>query len=203
MIANNTVDGAALGISVTNFNEGGRLAVVQGNLIRNLKAKRPAGTDPNDAAGVGIAVEADASVTGNVIENAPTAGINLGWGKYLRDVRWSATWCAAPGYGVTVSVAQGAGTAVIAGNLIAGSTRGAIVGMDFAKAVTGDLAKEPARFAQLADQRQPGALALSRRLRYRFAEKRLAPTQAGIVVASATHLRRDRRARPFRPCTCP
>ena len=38
------VDGAALGISVTNFNEGGRLAVVQGNLIRNLKTKRPAGT---------------------------------------------------------------------------------------------------------------------------------------------------------------
>ena len=36
MIANNIVDGAALGVSVTNFNEGGRLAVVQGNLIRNL-----------------------------------------------------------------------------------------------------------------------------------------------------------------------
>ena len=37
VIANNTVDGAAIGISVTNFNEGGRLAVVQGNIIRNLK----------------------------------------------------------------------------------------------------------------------------------------------------------------------
>ena len=82
MIANNTVDGAALGISVTNFNEGGRLAVVQGNLIRNLKPKRPAGTDPDDAAGVGIAVEADAAVTGNVVENAPTAGINVGWGRH-------------------------------------------------------------------------------------------------------------------------
>ena len=81
MIANNTVDGAALGIAVTNFNEGGRLAVVQGNLIRNLKSKRPAGTDPDDAAGVGIAVEADASVTGNVIENAPTAGINRRLGQ--------------------------------------------------------------------------------------------------------------------------
>ena len=49
-------------------------------MIRNLKPKRPAGTDPGDAAGVGIAVEADAAVTGNVIENAPTAGIMLGWG---------------------------------------------------------------------------------------------------------------------------
>jgi uncharacterized secreted repeat protein (TIGR03808 family) len=149
VIANNTIDGAALGISVTNFNEGGRLAVVQGNLIRNLKAKRPAGTDPNDAAGVGIAVEADASVSGNVIENAPAAGIKLGWGKYLRDVSVVGNVVRAAGYGITVSVADGAGTAVIAGNLIAGASRGAIVGMDFAKAVTGDLIKEPARFAQL------------------------------------------------------
>src|SRR4029077_4861517 len=36
VIANNIVDGAAMGVSVTNFNDGGRLAVVQGNLIRNL-----------------------------------------------------------------------------------------------------------------------------------------------------------------------
>ena len=71
VIANNTIDGAALGIVACNFNEGGRLAVVQGNMIRNLKAKRPAGTEPDDAGGIGIAVEADASVTGNVIENAP------------------------------------------------------------------------------------------------------------------------------------
>ncbi|MBN8964370.1 MAG: TIGR03808 family TAT-translocated repetitive protein, partial [Rhizobiales bacterium] len=58
VIANNTVDGAAIGVAVANFNEGGRLAVVQGNLIRNLKPKRPAGTDPNDGAGMGISVEA-------------------------------------------------------------------------------------------------------------------------------------------------
>jgi uncharacterized secreted repeat protein (TIGR03808 family) len=42
VIANNTVDGAAIGVSVTNFNPGGRL--VQGNLIRNLKPQRPAGS---------------------------------------------------------------------------------------------------------------------------------------------------------------
>ena len=158
VIANNTVDGAALGISVTNFNEGGRLAVVQGNLIRNLKNKRPAGTDPNDAAGVGIAVEADASVNGNVIENAPTAGINLGWGKHLRDVSVVGNVVRTAGYGITVSVADGAGTAVIAGNLIAGASRGAIVGMDFAKAVDGRSGQgaDPVRAAP--DQRQPAAL---------------------------------------------
>src|SRR6202008_4048716 len=33
VIPNNPVDGAALGVSVGNFNEGGRMAVVQGNII--------------------------------------------------------------------------------------------------------------------------------------------------------------------------
>jgi uncharacterized secreted repeat protein (TIGR03808 family) len=87
VIANNTVDGAALGVSVCNFNEGGRLCVVQGNIIRNLMPKRPIGTAPDDDAGIGIYVEADTSVTGNVVENAPSFGIIAGWGKYLRDGR--------------------------------------------------------------------------------------------------------------------
>jgi hypothetical protein len=52
-------------------------------------------------------------------------------------------------FGVAVSVADGAGPALIAGNLIAGADRGAIVGMEFAKAVTGDLSLEPTRFANL------------------------------------------------------
>ena len=149
VISNNTVDGAAFGISVTNFNEGGRLAVVQGNLIRNLRSKRPAGTDPKDSAGVGIGVEADAAVTGNVIENAPKTGISVGWGHHMRDVSVVGNVVRSAAYGITVSVASGAGTAVIAGNLIAGASRGAIVGMEFASAVTGDLIKEPARFANL------------------------------------------------------
>jgi uncharacterized secreted repeat protein (TIGR03808 family) len=151
VIANNTVDGAALGVSVTNFNEGGRLAVVQGNMIRNLMPKRPAGTDPNDGSGVGIGVEADAAVTGNVIENAPTAGIQIGWGQYLRDVAVTGNVVRRAGVGIAVSVAPGAGSALIAGNLIAGATRGAIIGMEWNKAVTGDLAAESTvRFAQLS-----------------------------------------------------
>ncbi len=149
VISNNTVDGAALGIVVTNFNEGGRLAVVQGNLIRNLKAKRPAGTNPADSAGIGIGVEADAAVTGNVIENAPNAGISVGWGQHLRDVSIVGNVVRSAGFGIAVSVASGAGTAVISGNMIGGATRGAIVGMDFAKAVSGDLIKEHARYANL------------------------------------------------------
>jgi len=152
VIANNVVDGAALGVAVTNFKQGGRFAVVQGNVIRNLVPRRPAGTDPNDGAGIGIGVEADSSVTGNVIENAPSAGITLGFGQYLRDVTVTGNVVRTAGVGIAVSVTPGAGAAVIANNLIADAARGAIVGMEFRKAVTGDLAKDGAatRYAQLA-----------------------------------------------------
>jgi len=118
-------------------------------MIRNLKPKRPIGTAPDDAAGIGIAVEADASVTGNVIENAPVAGIMVGWGAFMRDVSVTGNVVRDCRLGVSVSVVNGAGTAVIAGNLISGSPRGAIVGMDHAKAVTGDLSQEPTRYANL------------------------------------------------------
>ena len=151
VIANNTIDGASIGVAVTNFNQGGRLAVVQGNLIRNLVAKRPAGTDPNDGNGIGIGVEADAAVTGNVIENAPVAGISVGWGQYLRDVSVTGNVVRGAGVGIAVSVSPGAGSAVIADNLIAAVKNGAIVGMDQRKPMTGDLAKDgAARYAQLA-----------------------------------------------------
>jgi uncharacterized secreted repeat protein (TIGR03808 family) len=151
VIANNIVDGAAVGVSVTNFNDGGRLAVVQGNLIRNLKTRRPAGTDPNDGAGIGIGVEADTAVSGNVIENAPFIGIAAGWGQYLRDVTVNANVVRGADYGIAVSVAPGAGAAVIADNLISGARLAAIVGMEWKKPVTGDLAKDGAeRYAQLS-----------------------------------------------------
>jgi uncharacterized secreted repeat protein (TIGR03808 family) len=141
VIANNTVNGAAIGVSVTNFNEGGRLAVVHGNIIRNLKPKRPAGTDPGDSAGVGISVEADAAVTGNVIENAPSAGIMLGWGPYLRDVAATGNVIRKATIGIAVSVTPGSATTLVANNVITGTTRGAIVGMANAKAVTADLSQ--------------------------------------------------------------
>ena len=115
---------------MTNFNEGGRLAIVQGNIIRNLLPQRPAGTDPGDSAGIGIAVEADTAITGNVIETAPTAGIMLGWGRYLRDVAATGNVVRKADIGIAVSVTTGAATALIANNVIADSRRGAIVGID-------------------------------------------------------------------------
>jgi uncharacterized secreted repeat protein (TIGR03808 family) len=151
VIANNIVDGAALGVSVTNFDQGGRLAIVQGNLIRNLGRRRPAGTDPNDTAGIGIGIEADTVVTGNIIENAPYIGITAGWGPYLRDVAITSNVIRHADFGITVSVAPGAGAAVISDNMISDVHSGAIVGMEWKKAVTGDLARDgAAHYAQLS-----------------------------------------------------
>jgi uncharacterized secreted repeat protein (TIGR03808 family) len=150
VIANNTVDGAALGVSVCNFNEGGRIAVVQGNIIRNLIAKRPIGTAPDDDAGIGIYVEADTSVTGNVVENAPSFGIIAGWGKYLRDVAISGNVIRNSFVGIGVSVVSGAGTALVNNNMISEAPRGAVVGLDHARPITTDLSAEGAqRYAQV------------------------------------------------------
>jgi uncharacterized secreted repeat protein (TIGR03808 family) len=150
VIANNTVDGAALGVSVCNFNEGGRLAVVQGNIIRNLLAKRPIGTAPDDDGGIGIYVEADTSVSGNVIENVPSFGIVAGWGQYLRDVAISGNVIRNAFVGVGVSVMPGAGTALVNNNMISEAPRGAVVGLDHARPITPDLTIEGApRFAQV------------------------------------------------------
>lgn len=150
LIANNTVDGAAVGVSVCNFNEGGRIAVVQGNIIRNLLPKRPIGTAPDDDAGIGIYVEADTSVSGNVIENAPSFGIIVGWGRYLRDVAITGNVIRKAFVGIGVSVASGAGTALVNNNMIAETPRGAVVGLDHARPVTADLSTEGAqRFAQV------------------------------------------------------
>ena len=150
VIAGNTVDGAAVGVSVCNFNEGGRLATVQGNIIRNLLLKRPIGTAPDDDAGIGIYVEADTSVSGNVIENAPSFGIVAGWGKYLRDVAISGNVIRKAFIGIGVSVAPGAGSALVNNNMISETPRGAVVGLDHARPVTSDLSAEGAQgFAQL------------------------------------------------------
>ena len=149
VVANNVVDTAENGISVTNFNNGGRLATVHGNLIRNIGVQRP-DTAPEDA-GIGIGIEAETAVTGNVVENAAQIGIRAGWGPYLRNVTVSGNVVRNAAIGIAVSVAPKAGDAVISGNIIAGAQHGSIVAMEWAKVVSGDLTKEgAARYPQLA-----------------------------------------------------
>lgn len=139
VISGNIVDGAANGISVVNFNEGGRLAAVTGNVVRNLSAKGPYPAD-SPGFGAGITVEADSAISANVIEGAPLWGIGLGWGSYLRDVSATGNVIRDSRVGIAVSVVEGAGAALIAENVISGATDGAIVGYRWAEAATGDLA---------------------------------------------------------------
>lgn len=148
VIADNVIDTAENGIAVTNFNDGGRLSTVHGNLVRNVGVRRP--DNPAEGAGIGISAEAETAVTGNVIEIAPNAGIRAGWGPYLRNVTVAGNVVRDAGYGIAVSVARGAGDAAISGNLISGAKLGAIVGMEWSKPVTGDLLKDgAARYPQL------------------------------------------------------
>jgi len=138
LIANNLVDEAATGISVTNFNDGGRLAVVQGNLLRNLFRREQ---EPQDKRGVGISVEADTAVTGNVIEVAPTAGLVIGWGAYVREVVATGNLIRKARVGILVSADAAERGCLLASNMISGSADGGIRTMDAGGRPTGpDLA---------------------------------------------------------------
>ncbi|MCQ8871170.1 TIGR03808 family TAT-translocated repetitive protein [Mesorhizobium sp. LMG17149] len=139
IISNNIVDGAANGISIVNFNEGGRMGVCSGNIVRNLSTSGPYPAD-SQGFGVGIGVEADTTVSNNVIENAPLYGMQIGWGPYLRNVVATGNIIRKAGTGIVVSVVEGAGTAVISDNIIDGALNGAVVGQRWAEPATGDLA---------------------------------------------------------------
>ncbi|MDN2566380.1 TIGR03808 family TAT-translocated repetitive protein [Aquibium sp. A9E412] len=139
VISGNIVDGGANGISVVNFNDGGRMATVSGNLVRNLSTEGPYPADP-PGFGVGITVEADTAVTGNVVENAPLYGLKLGWGPFMRNVVATGNVVRGAPTGIAVSVVEGTGAAVVADNVIDGAARGAVVGYRWIEAATDDLA---------------------------------------------------------------
>lgn len=141
IIASNIVDGAANGISIVNFNEGGRMAVCSANIVRNLSTQGPY---PADAPGfgVGISAEADSSITGNVIEGAPLYGMNIGWGAFMRNVVATGNVVRSVGTGIAVSVVEGTGSAVLSDNVFEDTADGAIVGHEWTKPVTGDLARQ-------------------------------------------------------------
>jgi uncharacterized secreted repeat protein (TIGR03808 family) len=153
LIANNLVDTAAAGISVTNFNEGGRLAVVQGNLIRNLARREH---ELEDKRGEGISVEADSIVSNNVIENAATAGIFIGWGHHMRDVSATGNLIRSSAIGIAVQAeksgtmlggllggasAAAGGSVLLANNMISGARNGAIRTLRLHEAFGADLAR--------------------------------------------------------------
>ncbi|MBO9629825.1 MAG: TIGR03808 family TAT-translocated repetitive protein [Shinella sp.] len=152
IVNGNLVDGAANGILIVNFNEGGRLATVTGNVVRNLKLDGPYIHD-GAGFGFGIAVEADTVVSGNTVENAPKWGLVLGWGPYMRGLVVSGNLVRKSPVGCAVSVVEEAGSALISGNIFDDTPDGAIVGYRWNERTTGDLATESSSYAHLTIER--------------------------------------------------
>ena len=148
IVTGNLVDGAANGINIANFNEGGRLAIVANNIIRNISLVGPY-VDPDASFGIGIGVEADTVVSGNVIENVPLFALLLGWGPYLRNVAATGNIIRASKVGCAVSVVEDAGTALINDNLFEACEDGAILGYRWYDVATGELATGSETFKHL------------------------------------------------------
>ena len=140
IISDNSIEGAICGVQMVNFagSQGGA-AVCSGNIVRNLKST-PSHSGHEFGYECGVKVEADATVSGNVIEGAPWFGILVGCGPSLRDVvvrqcrPRRADWN-------RVSIAEGAGAAVIADNMISAASRGVALAINLDRPVTTDLAR--------------------------------------------------------------
>ena len=148
IIAQNVVDGAAQGISITNLDSGGHLATCADNVVRNIWPESPNNPDTTP---VGIAAEADTVVRGNAVEKVPGVGILAGWGPYLRNVVVADNAITDCRIGIGVSVAEGAGSASVTGNVIEPAHGGhAIAGMEWDKVTVPDLAAGASRFSQIS-----------------------------------------------------
>ena len=139
IVANNVIDGGTIGVSLANFNEGGRLATVSGNIIRNLTNKLPYKNPTDFKPGIGIYAEADTIINANAIENTPQAGIHVGWGEFCRDVIVSNNVVRAVPWGVTASVVKGARNVVVTDNVFSEISKQAVTGFEWIKPTTKEL----------------------------------------------------------------
>lgn len=134
VVSGNIIETAADGISITNFDYGGRLAVCANNVIRGITG---GGSDP-ERRGIGIGAEADTLITSNVIEAAAYCGIHVGWGPQTRNILATGNLIRDCPIAIIASVSEGAGPLSITGNMIAQSGK-AIIGMDHTITKTGEL----------------------------------------------------------------
>jgi putative cofactor-binding repeat protein len=117
---------------VTNAAQGCGSALIQGNRVRNLFFRKVALSH-----GVGIAIDADAVVKGNIVENAPAFGILVG--RELRDVSITGNHIrnAHIGIGIPTEIVM---TAPVSGNTISRTKDGAIRAMRGPTPIGPDLA---------------------------------------------------------------
>ena len=121
VIADNIVHKAATGIAVTDASPSGSPVVVRGNIVRDVFFRKyPA------SRGNGILIEANAEVSGNVVENAPGFGILVGYALPDVSITGNRVRKAYIGIGVPAGIAA---TAQLGGNIIADVQNGAIRAM--------------------------------------------------------------------------
>ena len=136
VVSGNIIEDTGLGISVTNFNDMGRLATVANNVVRRCVGPGVL----KETSGTGIHTEGDATVVGNVVEDTRDSGISLGWGPHSRTLMATGNIVRNARNGIRFSMTKGADVVLIANNRISGSKENSIVGFDHWDAVTGDLA---------------------------------------------------------------
>ena len=142
VIANNIVDTAATGISITNLDSGGQLAVCSGNIVRNIT---PASAVNPDTIPIGIFAEAETAITGNSVQNVPGVAIAAGYGPFLRNVLISANVVSDSTIGIGVSVVDGAGAVLIGSNMVSARDY-AVVGLAWSDVVEPDLVANAGRY---------------------------------------------------------
>ena len=135
VVSGNIIEDTGLGISITNLNDGGRLATVANNVVRRCKGP---GT-LKETSGTGIHLEGDAVVTGNIVEDVRDHGLSLGWGPHSRTLMATGNMVRNARNGIKFSMNEGADVVLIANNRISGATAASIVGYDYRNAATGDL----------------------------------------------------------------
>jgi len=148
VIANNIVDTAATGISITNLDSGGQLAVCSGNIVRNIT---PASAVNPDTIPIGIFAEAETAITGNSVQNVPGVAIAAGYGPFLRNVLISANVVSDSTIGIGVSVVDGAGAVLIGDNAVSARDH-AIVGLAWSDVVEPDLIANAERYGNVSVQ---------------------------------------------------
>jgi uncharacterized secreted repeat protein (TIGR03808 family) len=135
IVSDNVIDGAATGIAITNLDTNGQIATCAGNIVRNIFPRSAVNPDTRP---IGILVEAEVALTGNLVANSPGAGIIAGWGPYLRNVALSGN-----------VVVDGVGAVTLSGNLVSGASDGDIVGMRWTDISEPDLLGNAGRFPHL------------------------------------------------------
>ena len=147
--------------------------------------------------GVGISVEADCAVTGNVVENVPLYGMQIGWGEYMRNVVATGNVIRKAGTGIIISVVEGTGSAVISDNVIDSVRDGAIVGYRWARA--GDRRPRGRWCRRLCE---PHRRAQPRELRAGYSQRRRRPEPANVNAVPVLQAPVATRSASF-ACTAP